>query len=232
MKKFGIIIFIVTALVGIVFASFFSFGKVSGKFFSFSLGNSVRGSGQSSSEIRDVRDFDEVEVGGAFLVEIVAGKDFGVEVEADDNLVPLIRTEVRGGVLRISTSKRLKTENPMRIRVSAPSVESVDASGASSVSLSTARNRELRIESSGASKVQLNGETELLSVIATGASNVDAASLRVFDAKVSASGASHVDVFASRKLVSDATGASEIKYAGNPTTVEKTSSGASRIHQK
>ena len=232
MKKLGIIVFIVAILVGVVFANLFSFGRVSGEVFNFSFGTSVKGSGVAATETREVGNFNGVDVGGVFQVDISAGKDFSVKIEADDNLMQFIQTEVNDGVLKITTSERLKSHNPLRIIVTAPEIDSIEASGASNVSLAGVKNSELRIDTSGASKVNLQGETASLSIEVSGASEVEAESLKAENATIDASGASHATVFVTGRLVSDASGASKIGYTGNPARVEKNSSGASKVYQK
>jgi hypothetical protein len=232
MKKLGIIIFIFALIAGVVFANLFSFGRVSGKLFNFSIGRSVKGSGVTASEVRNVTGFKGVDVGGVFVVEIIAGSDFDVKVEADDNLLQYIKTEVNDGVLKISSTERIKSHEPLRVRVSAPTIESVEASGVCKVSLTGVKNNKLIIGTSGASKVTVAGETSSLTVDVSGASSVDGESLRAENARVEASGASKVNVFVTGRLVSDASGASKIGYSGNPTSVEKNTSGASKVYQK
>jgi hypothetical protein len=232
MKKIGIIVFIIAILVGVVFANLFSFGKASGKLINFSFGSSIKGSGVPASESRNVDGFKGVDVGGIFHVEIAAGKEFEVGIDADDNLLQFIKTEVKGDVLRISATERLKSSNPIRVRISAPDIESVEASGASKVSLTGVNNTALSIDTSGASKIDLSGETRALTIDVSGASGIDAASLKAENANVDASGASHVSLFVSHRLVSEASGASKISYLGNPVTVEKNSSGAAKIYSK
>lgn len=232
MKKVGLIIFIVAILVGVVFANLFSFGRATGNIFNFSLGSSIKGSGVGGTEVRDVSDFSAVDIGGVFQVEITAGKDFSVEVSADENLLPYIRTEVDGNVLRIETTESLKSQNSMRVRITAPDIDHIDASGASKVSLSGVKNSALGIDTSGASKLKIEGETGAVKVQVSGASSIDAEALKARTADIDASGASNVSVFVTERLMSDASGASRISYSGNPTSVEKKSSGASSIHQK
>ena len=232
MKKFGIIVFIVAILVGVVLANLFSFGKASGKIFNLSFGSGIRGSGVAGSEVRDLAGFKGVDVGGIFQVEILAGNDFEVAIDADENLLQFIKTDVEGGVLRISTSERLKSDNPIRVRISAPDIESLDASGACKVSLTGVKNSALNVDTSGASKITLSGETQAFTVDVSGASGVEAESLKAENATVDASGASKVSLFVSNRLISEASGASKIVYLGNPASVQKNSSGASKIHQK
>ena len=232
MKKLGILVFIVAIIVGVVFASFFSYGRVSGKIFSFSIGKSIRGSGVEAAQTRTPADFTSVEVGGVFQVDIKAGKDLSVEVSADDNLLQYITTEVHDGVLKISTSERLKSRSPIRVRVSAPNIERIEASGASEVNVAGISNSELSLDSSGASRVRVTGETRSLNVEVSGASNLDANGLKTSAADVQASGASHVSISVSDNLIAHASGASSVSYAGSPGRVEKSSSGASKITQK
>jgi hypothetical protein len=232
MKKIGIVIFAAAIILGVFFTSLFSFGRINQKFFNFSFSKKTKGSGNVVTDARDIKGFKGVDVSGTLQVEITAQKDFAVEVEADDNLIPLIKTEVRDGVLHIETEKRCSTDNGLKVRISAPDIESIDASGVSKISLAGVKNNELRVDTSGASKVNVNGETARLSIEVSGASSIDAENLRTETATVNASGASHVSVFATSELHSRASGASKIIYSGKPITVEQKSSGASSIREK
>ena len=232
MKKIGILIFIIAIVVGVAVANVLSFGKASGNIFTFSFGSKIQGSGNMSSEVREINEFTGVDVGGVFEVEITAGKEYSVQVQADDNLLPYIRTEVDSDVLHIATTQRISSQIPLRVIVSAPEIDHLDVSGASKVTLFGVKNSELGIHTSGASKLKLEGETSELNVEVSGASKIDAESLRSKTASVDASGASKVSVFVTERLRSEASGASKIQYAGNPASVEKKSSGASSVHQK
>jgi len=229
MKKFGILIFIFAIAVGVVFANIFSFGRVSGKFLNFSFVAPIDGSAVAGTEVRDLTGFQGVQVGGVFHVDVVAGKDFRVEVQADDNLLQYVRTDVENGMLKIATRERINSHTPLTVRVSAPSIENLDASGVCKISLEGVNNSALSVDTSGASKVRLAGETSSVDIDVSGASNIDAENLKAKIAMVEASGASKVSVFVSDRLVSKASGASTISYTGNPTKVEKSSSGASSV---
>jgi hypothetical protein len=233
MKKIGIITFIIAIIVGVSLANFFSWGKASGKIFNFSVNlGGEKGSGNVATETRDLSDFESVDVGGVFQVEIVAQKDFAVEIEADDNLLQFIKTEVNDGRLEISTEQRISTSNPIRVRISAPNIERIQASGASKVSLTDVKNSDLALDVSGASKIKLVGETGNFTVETSGASHIDAENLKSENASIDASGASNVSVNVLGELKSDASGASTITYTGTPKNVIKKSSGASKVTQR
>lgn len=233
MKKIGFIVFILALIGGSVVAGIFNWGKTSGKFFNFELKiGGVRGNGNIQSETRDIRGFKSVDVSGVFQVEIVAQKDFGVQVEADENLLQYITTEVDGGVLVITTSKGIKSSNGLKVRISTPDVENLEVSGAAKVSVADLKNSFVRINASGASKVALAGETDKLTVDVSGASNIDAENLKTRAATVDASGASKVAVSATESVRGDASGASRITYTGGATDVVKKTTGVSSISEK
>ena len=233
MKKIGIIIFIVALAVGLIFANIFSFGRATDRLFNLSVNFcGVKGSGNITTESRDVTDFNAVDVGGVFQVEVTAQKDFAVEVEADDNLLPYITTEVDGNVLKIQTDRRITATGPIHVRISAPDIENLDVSGAANVTLNGVDNDSLSVDSSGASKVQLNGETQKLTVEVSGATKVDAEALKAGDADIDSSGASHVNVNASGEINADASGASKVVYTGSPVSVQKKTSGGASVTRK
>ncbi|MEJ7849173.1 MAG: head GIN domain-containing protein [Pyrinomonadaceae bacterium] len=213
-----------------IIANFISFGKTADQVFdNVSVSSDVHGSGNVVSEKRDLNDFSGIDVSGAFEVEVVSQKDFSVEIEADDNLLPQIKTEVRNGILRISNEDDIKTNNPIRVRISAPDIGRIEVSGATKVSVADLKNEELKLDISGASKVRLSGVTGNLSAEISGASHVDAEHLKASIANVEASGASRADINVSEELIADASGASKINYTGSPKSARKNSSGVSII---
>jgi hypothetical protein len=237
MKKFGILIFVIAAVVGLIVTNIFSVGASNAPSFpSFSLSfggfRGIKGSGDVVTQKRDLSGFKAVDVGGIFEVEITAGKEFAVEVQADDNLLEHIRTEVRGGVLHIETSRKINSKSTMRILVSAPEINDLDISGVAKVNASGLNADSLNVDASGASKVNLSGRASKLTVDVSGATKIDAEALSAVDVNVDASGASSVMVNVSGTLRGDASGASKIVYAGSPTEVKKSTSGASRVSLK
>ncbi|MEP6848807.1 MAG: head GIN domain-containing protein [Acidobacteriota bacterium] len=235
MKKIGIIIFLVALAAGIVLANISSFGRLSPSFLNVSLNfGTVSGSGNVVTQNRDIRNFTAIDVSGIFKIEAVAQKDFDVAVQADDNLMPFIKTEVRGDTLYIESDKRLKSSGPIIIRVSAPDFANVEASGAANISVKDLNSNELGLNSSGASKVSLQGSVNNLIVDVSGASNIDAGDLTAKTARVDASGACSVSVNVSNHLDVDASGASKVFYSGTVESenIVKSASGASRVVRK
>ena len=233
MKKAGVIIFAAALVIGLVVSNIFSFGHFADRFLHFSIDFSgEKGSGRITSETRDLKGFKAIDVGGVFEVEIIAQQDFKVEVETDDNLLPLIKTEVDGSVLRIESEERISPTGKILVRISAPDINELDISGAAKLTLNNVKNSSLAVDSSGASRVTVVGETTKFAVETSGASKVYAQELRSVDATIDGSGASNVFVTVSGALNADLSGASKVVYSGTPTAVHKKVSGAGRVSQK
>lgn len=233
MKKIGLFIFGTALVLGVVVANIFSFGTPSQGLFSFSFNfKGVKGSGQTAAESRSVSDFKGVDVGGVFKVEVTAQADYAVEIEGDDNLLQYIKTEVRGGTLHIKTTRKIKPTTPIRIRISAPNIDNLDISGAAEVTANNIRSEKFTVDSSGASKIFINGDAVKLNADVSGATKIDAEKLNVVDANIDASGASAVTVNVSGSLNGEASGASRILYTGTPISVKKDTSGAGTVAQK
>lgn len=229
MKKLGILIFIIALFIGVTLASVFSIGGYKLKNFNFSFNVGEKGSGNIQTEKREVSEFKAVDVGGVFVVEITAQKEYSLEVEADDNLLPFIKTEFDGDTLRIKSSKKLSSSNPIKVRISAPDIENLDISGASKVSVVNLDNDLLNIDTSGASKISCEGKTKNLTIDMSGASQMDSEKLSAESVSVDASGASKATVSVKDSLKADLSGASKVVYFGNPANFENKTSGASSI---
>jgi len=225
MKKIGLIVFIFALSIGLAFSTNCSFGG-------FSSLSGVQGSGTSKSETRNVRGFTKIDAGGAVNVEIAVQKDFSVVVEADDNLLANIKTEVSGDTLKIYSEDRISPKTRVNVIISMPEMEGLDVSGASSGNVANVNADSLELKASGASEIKMDGTAKELNADASGASTINAESLKVENADVEASGASKAIVSATNDLKVDASGASKILYVGEPKNIKQNSSGASSVTKK
>lgn len=225
MKKIGLVIFIAALTVGSILSANCSFGD-------FKIFRGVRGSGNKASETRDVSDFKGIQAGGAVNLEITVQENYSVTVEADDNLLQYIKTEVSGDTLKIYTENNINPKSKMNVKVSMPELNSLEISGASTADVTNVNADSIRLEASGASKIKINGTAKNLQSEASGASSIEASDLTVENADVEANGASKTTVSASSELKADASGASTIYYTGEPKNLKQNSSGASSIKRK
>jgi len=231
MKKLAFLIFIAAITIGICIS--YATGSVapSRSWINFSFGRGVKGSGNVKAETRDLPKFTNIDLGNAVEMEITAQKSQNVEIETDDNILPLIATEVKGDTLYISNQQRISWCSPVSVKISMDQLDGLNVSGAAKVNAANIRSDNFKLDISGASKVKLNGEAGNLNAEASGASRIDAENLRSAKVRAEASGASKVIVSASESIDAKASGASNVTYSGNPANVNKKSSGASSVTQ-
>ncbi len=215
-------------------------------------GERIRGNGVIKTEARDEHGFQSIETGGAIKVFVKQDSAYSVKVEADENLQQHIEVYMNKNtlVIRPESGYNLKPSQSIKVYVSGPSFRHFDISGASSIQsegritsadelyidLSGASEAEMDIKSpvvgvevSGASTATLSGETRDLKVDGSGASKAKCFGLPAENAHVKLSGASHAEVFASVKLDASASGASHVRYKGNPPEVGQSVSGAASV---
>jgi hypothetical protein len=182
------------------------------------------------SESRDVGNFSKIDTSGAFELEINAGRPaVRVTVSGDDDIVPEVRTRVKGDVLSISLEKtHYYMSHRIVIRIDVPKLTSISASGANKISVAGLAGDSFALDGSGSTKATLAGTTGKLSVSVSGAGRVDASDLSAKTADIETSGAGHVDVSASEKLAVSISGAGKVTYSGSPV-ISKSISGAGKI---
>lgn len=196
------------------------------------LTNQIVGSGVIKSETRSISTFTSIDASGAFEIELACQEEPSLELEGDDNLLPMIRTEVRGGTLYIKSDKGFSVKRAIHVRISAPDIMNIHSSGATSFHITKVKNEKLKIDASGASNLDIAGETTALELNLSGATKVDTEGLRAVRVRILMSGAGKANVFASEELDADVSGAGSVTYAGNPAKVNKRVSGVGSVTKK
>ncbi|MEN6527342.1 MAG: DUF2807 domain-containing protein [Candidatus Polarisedimenticolia bacterium] len=190
----------------------------------------VSGSGNVVEKVRDVAPFERIAVGGAVRLEVDAGPR-RVVVVGDDNVVPLVATEVHGKTLRISqeSSFSLRSGREITVRVTTPNLAAVEIGGAAKGDVRGVAGPRFEVSVGGAAAMDVAGKTDDLVIKITGAASIDAASLEAKRADVDVSGAGRVKVRATEALSAKVTGLGDIRYAGDPKTVERKILGAGHV---
>lgn len=193
--------------------------------------NQVRGSGNRQKQTREVAPFTSISTEGAFEIEIVSQKPLALEIEGDDNILPLIGTDVSGGVLHIKNRRGYSVSEPIRIEISVPNLEGLSSSGAGSLEVTGLKNESFEIDVNGAPAIEVSGETNLLKIKANGAGKIDTHRLRAATADVNSNGVSKISLYARDKLDVVVSGPSNVTYEGDPV-VKQTVNGPGSVQKK
>jgi len=201
-------------------------------------GRFAKGSGNVTTETRDVQGFDSIELNGLGDVEIIQGSEEGLTITTDDNLLPLITSEVKGSTLVIGIEKgyninlpsklsftiRLKDLKNLQIsglaEVKADNLQlndlTIGMSGGGSVKLRDLTANDIRIDISGIGNVELDGSATSVRMDSSGGGNLDAETLRCEEASINISGVGHAGVWATESLDVRISGGGEVSYYGRP----------------
>ena len=95
--------------------------------------NSIQGSGVAKTESRTVPAFTKIELAGSPEVEVIVGKAVSLTVTADDNVLPLIDTEVKGETLEIGSHDSYNSHVGVKVKITVPSLEGANISGSGDI---------------------------------------------------------------------------------------------------
>jgi len=195
-----------------------------------------------TEEFRTLDDFNEIEISGNIKVILTQDSVQQIKIDAPENLMKRVFTEVIGGKLHIYTKNTIFFDREIKAYISQDSLRMIEVTGASSIKtdhpfytsemkldFSGASQADLKlfvtgkteIDLSGASSINLEGKTKEGNVDVSGASKLDAEDFKSEVMIVKVTGASKAKVYASLAIAANASGASEIVCFGNPVNVKK-----------
>jgi hypothetical protein len=200
----------------------------------------VRGSGRIATEQRAVAGFDRLAIAGDFEVELHQGEREGVEIVADDNLLPLIETVVDGRdgprTLRISPRRDVELAPSRRIRIRVDLVrlaklavagsalvkgdglrtERLDLAlgGSGEIALAAVAAARVAVRLGGSGRVTVGGRSPEAVLDVAGSGHAVLAGLAADDVSVSLAGSGAADVRAERRLKVSIAGSGRVRHSG------------------
>lgn len=186
------------------------------------------GTGKPMVETRHAEAATAIEASGALTVEVRKGAP-SLQIEAQREVLPHIRSKFEGGCLHLWTEGSITSDGTMRVSFTTPALSQVSANGATQVDVEGLSGGSVSVELSGASKLQARGQADRMKVEATGASQADLKGVEARQAQVKAMGASKALVTVRENLQATASGASEVRYYGEPAKVDQDTGGASSV---
>jgi hypothetical protein len=219
------------------------------------FGPGESGSGVVKSETREVSDFHAIEVDYPAQVMITQGKAVSVKVEAEDNVLPGLITQVQNGTLKISyKSKDGKHVNPTKVAKITIVVKNLDdvqfssageltinglktddlnfgLDGAGKVTINEVTIKNLKLDLSGAGSLNADGTADNLDLNISGFGNFNGTDLHSKTASVDISGAGSATVWVDDTLDATVSGAGSVDYYGS-SSVTKDINGVGGVNSK
>lgn len=218
------------------------------------MGPAERGSGKLITQSREVNGFNSISVDYPAHVFVSQGNTESLKIEAEDNVLPGLKTEVKNHDLRIyykvENGKRVNATKLPTITIVVKDLSAIDFSSAGDLTVNGLKSDALLLSLSGAGNIKINDIiTKALNVNLSGAGSMSATGtadsldlnisgfgdfkgkeLASTMATINLSGAGGASVRVDTKLKAQISGAGSISYYGSPE-VTKQVSGVGSVSQ-
>jgi hypothetical protein len=197
-------------------------------------GSVVTGSGTLRTESRDVDGFSTIELTGSGNVIIEQNGTESLAIEAEDNLLPDLTSDVSGGTLRLGTRDGINLDPtlPVTYRVNVEDLAGLQLSGSGSVTAAGITTPAISIDISGSGGVTIDGTADSQTVTISGSGSYNAGDLGTRNSTAEISGSGDVTVNALDTLEAEISGSGSVTYSGSPLVSQDISgSGELRGHE-
>ena len=208
----------------------------------FDFHTGINGNGNVVTEERPVsNDFTEVKGSTGLDVYLTEGTENKIVVEADENLMKLIETNISNGKLTIRSSKNIGRSKAKKIHITYVRLDKIEASSGSDVigssviksqtlSLDCSSGADIEVEvftnelyaetSSGAD-IEVSGKTNIFHANASSGSDLDARKLQSITCNAKASSGADITITVNENLDAKASSGGNIRYYGNPDLADE-----------
>jgi hypothetical protein len=220
-----------------------------------SFSGAVPGSGKIETETRKVSGFTGITIGYPVEIIIRQGAAESLSIEAEDNLLPQLTTEVRSGTLYIENkenrfAKRVDPSESVKITITVKTLNEIDfpsagtltveslkgdslkisLSGAGDIVLKNLELKSLEAHVSGAGKITASGSATKANVTISGLGDFDGSDLTCQEADADIPGAGSISLRVEKQLNATISGAGSVNYYG-PASVSKSISGVGDVNK-
>ena len=215
------------------------------------LAKAVVGSGVVKTETREVGGFHAIALGVPARLEIRQGTREALTIAGDDNVLPLIRTEVDNGVLRIrwaDDDTSVTRHREITIVVDARTVDGITLGGSGQIYAKQIKTATLdtriggsgeiviaaldadtaRTTIGGSGKMSAAGRAGTLEATLAGSGELLAAKLETRNTRTTLQGSARATVWATETLKATIAGSGEVIYYGKPA-VSQTIAGSGSV---
>ena len=230
LRKQGLLLFALVLLTACSLSPFQDSGEV------------ITGSGNVVTEERPVSGFDGVSHTGIGRVIITQGDQESLTIEADDNVLEYITSEVKGGTLELSFVEDISLDSvsPIVFWVGAKNLNAIDSIGTGTVEMGELNTDQLElstngtggiiidqlsasnlvVDAEGTGSVNLAGVVDEQQVMRVGTGGYETGELESKIANVEAIGTGNVVIWVLESLDVEITGTSEVSYYGSPSVTQ------------
>ncbi len=218
--------------------------------FDINFGDGTKGNGTIVTDKREINeDFTEVSASEGLEVYVTQGEPYEITVEADENVIDLIGTDIRDGELKVHAIKNIGRASK-KIYVRLPEIDGLSSSSGASliaeetletnkISLDASSGSDLRVkvnadevsaDTSSGADINLSGNANLMYANSSSGSDINARDLEVKVCHADASSGSDISLHVTESLIAEASSGADISYKGD-ASVQKNNSVSGSVHK-
>ncbi len=214
--------------------------------------------GKIVNEDRSVMGFDQIELSGYGEVILTQGTREGLTVEADEDIISEIKSNVRNGTLYLDVENTHWIKNPWKSSTSgikyyimmknvrgfsisgsgemtSEHIETdhltIQISGSGNIEIKSLESQEINLNISGSGNCNLAGEVGFQKIIISGSGAYSGERLDSDAAIIVVSGSGEASVRVKEEIDVQISGSGDVKYAGEPKEVSLQSSGSGTVQK-
>jgi len=177
----------------------------------------ITGSGDLTSDMRNVNNFTKVSSEGVFIVNITQGTSQSVQIIADDNIIQRVKTEVVNGELRLYLDNHSYNNISLEANITVTRLNGLKNNGVGNVyAYNIDETENFKVINFGSADVYIEGNAASLSIYNEGSGSIKSFDFLVNDSNVEIDGSGDVEVNCSDNLDVEIDGSGSVYYKGNP----------------
>ena len=178
----------------------------------------IVGSGEITSETRQVELFSKVRSEGVFTVAITQGDVQSVELIGDNNILGKVRTQVAGSELRLYLDDDYNYGDVhLQANITVARLNGLKNYGAGQIHVfGFTETGRFDLLNSGSGHISLEGSAAFLELFNEGSGNIDAFGFRVPQCNATLLGSGNLEIECSELLRAVIEGSGNVYYLGNP----------------
>lgn len=179
----------------------------------------VHGSGVVTSESRSVSGISEMQLNGTGDANIVSGNTEALVIEAEDNIIPYLTTEIKDNRLVIGTRNfvSLHPTKPIRYTIIVKDIDSAELNGSGNISLPGINAASVSLTINGSGSINITGSTVSLNATIAGSGSINAGDLQSLYTHAVISGSGNITTWSLDSLNSVISGSGDVNYYGSPS---------------
>ncbi len=214
------------------------------------FGPGEKGNGNVVNDTRTItEEFTKVSASEGIMVYVTQADDFRIEVEADENIIALILTEIKNGKLRIHAEENIGKATK-KVFVSLPDITALSGSSGSHLNTKNTiksdrleingssgavlnielTTNDLEIDAGSGANLSISGVADHADVDVSSGGNINAKELQTKTCNADASSGGNMKIQVEKSLSADASSGGNISYSGDPS-VQKKNSVSGSVHQ-